>query len=90
VEWGFVIYLQIYVGSYELTPEFSISITQQEDRLYLQATKQPKFELFAATPIQFFLTVVEAKITFIQDAQGKIDRLILDQNSQQIPGRKTN
>jgi serine-type D-Ala-D-Ala carboxypeptidase/endopeptidase len=81
--------LATYVGNYELTPEFSISITQEQDRLYLQATKQPKFELFAATPTQFFLTVVEAKITFIRDSQGKIDRLILDQNGQQLPGRKT-
>jgi serine-type D-Ala-D-Ala carboxypeptidase/endopeptidase len=81
--------LATYVGSYELTPEFSITITHEQDRLYLQATKQPKFELFAATSTQFFLTVVDAKITFIQDAQGKIDRLILDQNGQQLPGRKT-
>jgi serine-type D-Ala-D-Ala carboxypeptidase/endopeptidase len=80
--------LATYIGRYELTPEFSISITQEQDHLYLQATGQPKFELFAETPTQFFLTVVEAKITFIQDSQGKIDRLILDQNGQQLPGRK--
>jgi serine-type D-Ala-D-Ala carboxypeptidase/endopeptidase len=80
--------LTTYVGSYELTPEFSITITHEQDRLYLQATGQPKVELFAATPTQFFLTIVDAKITFIQDAQGKIDRLILDQNGQQLPGQK--
>jgi serine-type D-Ala-D-Ala carboxypeptidase/endopeptidase len=80
--------LATYVGNYELTPEFSITITHEQDRLYLQATGQPKVELFAATPTQFFLTIVEAKITFIQDAQGKIDRLILDQNGQQLPGQK--
>jgi serine-type D-Ala-D-Ala carboxypeptidase/endopeptidase len=80
--------LDTYIGRYELTPEFSISITHEQDRLYLQATGQAKFELFAETPTQFFLTVVEAKITFIQDAQGKIDRLILDQNGQQLPGQK--
>jgi serine-type D-Ala-D-Ala carboxypeptidase/endopeptidase len=81
--------LATYVGSYELTPELSIIITQEQDRFYLQATGQPKFELFAATPTQFFLTIVDVKITFIQDSQGKIDRLILDQNGQQQPGRKT-
>ncbi|NJM44960.1 MAG: serine hydrolase [Alkalinema sp. RU_4_3] len=80
--------LATYVGNYELTPEFSIAITQDQDRLYLQATGQSKVELFAETPTHFFLTVVEAKITFIKDDQGKIDRLILDQNGQRLPGKK--
>ncbi len=80
--------LATYVGRYELTPEFSITITQEQDRLYLQATAQPKVELFAETPTQFFLTIVKAKITFIKDAQGQTDRLILDQNGQQLPGQR--
>jgi serine-type D-Ala-D-Ala carboxypeptidase/endopeptidase len=80
--------LATYIGRYEITLDFSITITQKQDRLYLQATGQPEFELFAETPTQFFLTVVEAKITFIKDAQGQIDRLILDQNGQQLPGQK--
>jgi serine-type D-Ala-D-Ala carboxypeptidase/endopeptidase len=80
--------LATYVGRYELTPEFSITITQEQDRLYLQATAQPKFELFAETPTQFFLMVVEAKITFVKDDLGQVDRLILDQNGQQLPGQK--
>ena len=80
--------LAAYIGRYELTPDFSITITQKQDRLYLQATGQAEFKLFAETPTQFFLTVVEAKITFIKDAQGQVDRLILDQNSQQLPGQK--
>lgn len=80
--------LATYIGRYELTPDFSITITQKQDRLYLQATGQATVELFAETPTQFFLTVVEAKITFIKDAQGQINRLILDQNGQQLPGQK--
>jgi serine-type D-Ala-D-Ala carboxypeptidase/endopeptidase len=80
--------LATYVGRYELTPDFSITITQDQDRLYLQATAQPKVELFAETPTQFFLTIVDAKITFIKDDLGQIDRLILDQNGQRLPGQK--
>ncbi len=80
--------LATYIGRYELTPDFSISITQKQDRLYLQATGQAQVELFAETPTQFFLTVVEAKITFIKDVQGQVDRLILDQNGQQLTGQK--
>jgi serine-type D-Ala-D-Ala carboxypeptidase/endopeptidase len=80
--------LETYIGRYELTPDFSITITQKQDRLYAQATGQDKVELFAETPTQFFLTIVKAKITFIKDAQGQVDRLILDQNGQQLPGQK--
>lgn len=80
--------LETYVGDYELIPTFVISITQQEQRLMLQATGQPKFELFAETPKKFFLKVVDAQVTFVSDDKGVVTKLILHQNGLDLPGVK--
>ncbi|MEO8378143.1 MAG: serine hydrolase [Acidobacteriota bacterium] len=63
-----------YVGKYQLAPTFIINITHEGDSLYLQATAQPKFPLFAESEREFFLKVVDAQVTFEDDA------LILHQN----------
>ena len=38
-----------YVGQYELTPEFIITVRREENGLSVQATNQPKFDIFGAT-----------------------------------------
>lgn len=80
--------LDAYVGRYELAPNFILTITKEQNRLYLQATGQPKFELFAETETQFFLTEVDAQIAFIRDQQGTVNRLILYQAGQELPAKK--
>ncbi len=77
-----------YIGRYELAPNFILTITKEQNRLYAQATGQPKVELFAETETQFFITEVDAQITFISDRQGKVNRLILHQAGQEIPAKK--
>jgi hypothetical protein len=72
--------LEGYVGRYRLTSAFVITITREDDRLYEQATGQPKFQIFAESEKEFFLKVVEAQITFKTDAQGRATELILHQN----------
>jgi CubicO group peptidase (beta-lactamase class C family) len=62
--------LDTYVGEYQLSPTFAIKITREENRLFAQATGQPKFEIYAEKPNEFFLKVVDAQITF--EAAGLI------------------
>ena len=70
----------LYVGEYELTPEFVITVTREGDRFFLQATDQPRFEIFAESETDFFLTVVEAVVTFGRDEDdGPVTHLILHQ-----------
>jgi serine-type D-Ala-D-Ala carboxypeptidase/endopeptidase len=68
-----------YVGHYELAPSFVIAITKEDGHLMLQATGQPKFELFAESDRKFFLKVVDAQITFVKDAKETVTELILHQ-----------
>ena len=50
---------------------------------------QPKLQLFAEAPTEFFLKEVDAQITFEKDSTGKVTRLVLHQGGMNIPGVKT-
>lgn len=80
--------LETYVGKYELTPEFHIVVTRTGQQLFVQATGQPQFEIFASAQNEFFLKVVEASVTFNKDANGKVESLTLHQGGQNVPGKK--
>ena len=72
-----------YVGKYQLARDFIITITQEGDHLFAQASNQPKFTLFAEGERDFFLKVVDAQITFVTDSQGRATELILHQGGDQ-------
>ena len=74
--------LKQYVGEYELAPDFTITVTVENDKMFGQATGQSKFELFAEKKDLFFLKVVEAKLEFIRDEKGVVTSLILYQGGQ--------
>lgn len=80
--------LERYVGRYELAPQFHIEVTRENDVLYAQATNEPRFRLFAASPTRFFLRVVEAEIEFTVDAAGNVTGLVLHQGGRATPGRR--
>ncbi|MVM31421.1 serine hydrolase [Spirosoma sp. HMF4905] len=80
--------LESYVGKYELAPSFAIAITRDGDKLFGQATGQPKFELFAESKTKFYLKVVDAQVTFESNDKGEVQQLILHQNGQNMPGKR--
>ncbi len=80
--------LESYEGEYELAPTFKIKITREGDRLFEQATGQPAFEVFTEKEGEFFLTVVDAQITFLKDESGAVSSLILHQNGADQKARK--
>jgi serine-type D-Ala-D-Ala carboxypeptidase/endopeptidase len=80
--------LDAYVGVYELAPTFSIAITKEGGALFGQATGQTKFQLFPETETDFFFKVTDAQITFVRDAAGKIDSIVLHQSGANTPGKR--
>jgi CubicO group peptidase (beta-lactamase class C family) len=74
--------LQRWVGEYELAPAFHIVVTRQAAHLFVQATAQPRFAIFAESDSTFFLKAVDAELTF------RPDGLVLHQNGQHTPARK--
>ena len=77
-----------YTGKYQLMPNFFMVITADGNKVYEQATGQPKFEIFPESQDKFYMKVVEAKIVFKRDKNGKVNELVLYQSGKVIPGKK--
>lgn len=82
--------LQQYVGVYELSPVFKITVTVKDGKIFGQATGQQPFEMFAKKDNLFFLKVVDAQVEFFKNNKGEVEKMILHQNGQDIPGKKIN
>jgi CubicO group peptidase (beta-lactamase class C family) len=78
--------LAAYVGEYELTPTFIISISLEGDRLMAQATGQSKAAIFAESETVFFYKIIDAQLEFFKNEKGEITRLVLHQNGNTTPG----
>jgi CubicO group peptidase (beta-lactamase class C family) len=77
-----------YAGKYQLAPNFILTVTREGDRLFAQATGQPKFELFAEGEKEYFLKAVDAQITFVADADEAASQLVLHQAGKDMPAKR--
>lgn len=82
--------LQSYVGMYELAPGFILTVTREDSQLKVRATGQAQFPIHAKTQNVFYLTVVEAQLTFNQNAEGKVESVTLHQGGRDLVGKKMN
>jgi D-alanyl-D-alanine-carboxypeptidase/D-alanyl-D-alanine-endopeptidase len=80
--------LDPYVGNYELYPNFILTVSLDGGRLMVQATGQPRLRVFPESDTQFFYRAVDARITFVQDKDGKVNKLILHQHGLDMPAWK--
>ncbi|MEW6125791.1 MAG: serine hydrolase [Acidobacteriota bacterium] len=80
--------LATYVGEYQLAPHFKITVTQEGDQLFAQATDQPRFQIYAEKENLFFYKVVDAQITFVKNENGEVTQMVLHQGGQNIPAKK--
>lgn len=80
--------LKTYEGTYELAPSFHIVITREGSQLFGQATGQGRFELYAKSDTEFFLTVVDAQLHFNINSDGSVKSLTLFQGGQVIEGKR--
>lgn len=71
--------LRSYVGEYPLSPAFVLTITESNGKLYVQATNQPRFRLWARSDSSFALRVVRANVDFTRGVDGLMSAT-LDQN----------
>lgn len=63
-------------------------MTREGNALFGQATGQGKFQLFPETQTDFFLKVADAQVTFVKDAAGKVNEIVLHQGGANIPGKR--
>jgi hypothetical protein len=59
---------------------FVLTFTRAGNRLLVQATGQPQFELTATSDSTFAVRGVDASVTFVRNAGGAVTSLMLHQN----------
>lgn len=69
-------------------PEFAFSVTKNQDSLFVQATGQEKFQIFAETKTKFFTKVDDAKFEFVADESGKAIKVIMSQGGREAEAVK--
>jgi CubicO group peptidase (beta-lactamase class C family) len=79
---------QQYVGNYELRPNFVITVFEDGDRLMARATGQSAAEVFRQGTDSFAYRVVDARLAFTRDKEGKVDGLVLHQAGRQLPAKR--
>jgi CubicO group peptidase (beta-lactamase class C family) len=75
-----------YVGTYEISPTFSIVITLEGGQLMAQGSGQPKLPIFAVAENRFFLKAVEAELEFVKGDKGEVTHLLLRQGPGEAKG----
>jgi hypothetical protein len=77
-----------YVGQYELGGGEMLIVRRDGDKLRVQLTGQPSFQVFPESETNFFYKVVDAELTFVKGTDGKVTELVLHQNGDKT-ARKT-
>lgn len=76
-------------GIYELEPDFPVTITADDGRLFFHIPTQGRTELYASTPTSFFITAVDwGPMTFVTDDSGQVTDMMIGHPGQQTPHRR--
>jgi hypothetical protein len=56
-----------------------LTITREQEHVYLQLPLQPKLRLYAHPEVEFYLRMIPVSITFNKDSQGQVTSLMFYQ-----------
>jgi hypothetical protein len=73
--------LDSHVGWYELNPARALAVTREGDRLFVEITGRPKFQLIAHSEKDFVAADRNAFVIFLRESQGPANELLLYQAS---------
>jgi len=77
-----------YVGEYEVGPGFVMRVFREGDKFMTQATGQDKFEIFPESEATFYPRAFVAKLTFVKDADGKVNTIRIEQGGRVTLGKR--
>jgi len=77
-----------YVGKYKLNEDIIITVTKENEQIYVQATGQSKIEIFPEKKDEFFMKAADIQITFIRAEEGAVTELVIHQSGRDVPAKK--
>ena len=69
-----------YVGVYRFGPTYTIQVSLEYGHLWVRDTSEKALELFSEKDNEFFFQAIDAQISFVADASGKVTKMILHTN----------
>ncbi|MGF7041613.1 serine hydrolase [Mucilaginibacter lappiensis] len=80
--------LQAYTGVYQVTPQFSLTVSKEDKQLYVQPPGRVKSAIFPKTPTSFVLKEAQVELEFVKDATGKVYAVMLKEGGQNTEAKK--
>ena len=80
--------LQQYTGVYDGKLRATVSLVNGQLKVESETVGLPKTNLYAVSETHFFLKVMEAELQFIKGADGKIEKVILDDEGEHYELKK--
>ena len=80
--------LQQYTGVYDGKLRATVSLVNGQLKVESEAVGLPKTNLYAVSETHFFLKVMEAELQFIKGADGKVEKVILDDEGEHYELKK--
>jgi CubicO group peptidase (beta-lactamase class C family) len=80
--------LRAYVGRYRLTPEMIAEVTLEDGRLYIDPDGQGRYQLHAASEVDFFLREGDVEVTFVRSDDGAVDGLLFRQAGREVRAQR--
>lgn len=77
-----------YVGTYELAPDVTMTVTRRGDALFAQRSGRKEEQLFPEAPGVFFRKGAEGRRIFHTTKDGTVDRLIDRRNNEDLIWKK--
>jgi CubicO group peptidase (beta-lactamase class C family) len=79
-----------YAGKYELAPGVVLDVAVKEGHLACQLAAQPRLDVYAESDTKFFYKVVDAQLTFVRNAAGKVESVVLHQGGVDQTAKRVN
>ncbi len=80
--------LDVLVGEYATEADRLFTVTRQEEKLFLAVTGQPPIELSPESETSFRPSGLNGKVSFEKDSEGRVSRLILEQDGRPTVAEK--
>jgi len=79
--------LTSYCGQYELQPGVLVTVSIENDNLFVSAPELPKTPMITVTETEFDVKAISARVTFILDS-GKVSKMKVNMNGGEVLAMK--
>jgi hypothetical protein len=80
--------LSPYVGVYRVAPGLDLFVTMQNGELFIRSTGGATVHLWPESSADFFVNEVDAQLTFVRDASGRVTGLVWHQYGRDRPASR--